>query len=427
MGSAKHSIAPVGALLLSVAILLTGNGLQGTLLPVRADLESFSQVEIGILGSFYFIGFTLGCLAGPAFIARAGHIRSYLALVSVASSIALLHAMIVEPVLWWIFRALTGFCFAALFIIIESWLNERSNNQTRGAIFSIYTIITLTVVSVGQMMLALSDPKAFPLFAITSILVSLAAVPVAMTRSQSPDPIDEIVPHVRRLYKLSPVGFIGCLAYGLAIGAFWTLGPIFAVDHRLTPIGIGLFMSATVLGGAVGQWPLGRLSDKVDRRLVILSTCVFAAVAGLALSYFQESAPALIIGLGFSFGLFAFPLYALSVAHANDLAAPTDYVATSGGLLLVYSASAAAGPAIASVFQSFVEQQSLFMYTAGVHLLAACFVFFRMPYRASVPKEDKVEFTEALIAAETVGPVEIIQPADEGSMVPSRSVVPRQT
>lgn len=410
MGSAKHSIASVAALLLSVAILLMGNGLQGTLLPVRADLEAFSRIEIGILGTSYFFGFTLGCLAGPALIARAGHIRAYLALVSVGSGVALLHAMIVEPALWWFFRALTGFCFAGLFIIIESWLNERAENETRGTVFSIYTIMTLTVVSVGQMIFTLSDPKSFSLFAIASILVSLAAVPVAFTRSQSPEPIPLVTPHISRLYALSPVGFMGCVSYGLTIGAFWTLGPIFALAGGLSSTGIGLFMSATVIGGAAGQWPLGRLSDNVDRRVVIFGTCLLASLTGLALSYVSTSASFLTFALGFIFGGFAFPLYALSVAHANDLSAPKAFVQTSSGLLLVYSVSAAAGPALASIVQTLVAQQSLFMCTAAVHLLTACFVLVRMPYRAAVPEDEKVEFDEALIATRTLAPLEFIEP-----------------
>ncbi len=412
MASVRQSIAPVTALLISVALLLMGNGLQGTLLPVRGNLEMFSDVQIGILGSCYYVGFTLGCLAAPLLIARVGHIRAYLAFVSLASTVALVHAAIVNPVLWWVLRGITGFCFAVLFVIIESWLNERSVRETRGTIFSIYTIINLTVITVGQMMLVLSDPSSFPLFALASILVSLAGVPVALSRAQSPDPIPVVMPRLSRLFALSPIGVLGCLAVGLANGAFWSLGPVFAMESGRGSAGIALFMSATVLGGAVGQWPFGRLSDLIDRRLVILANCTFAGVAGLVLSYFHQSPQASLIGLGFVYGVFAFPLYALSVAHANDFAAPTDHVETSSGLLLVFGIGSIIGPTLASLVDGLIAHQSLFTYMATIYLLTACFVIWRIAHREPAAEEDKGDFSDALIATRTAAPFEFIDKSD---------------
>ncbi len=197
-----------------------GNGLQGTLIPVRGNLESFAAFEIGLLGSAYYAGFALGCFVGPALISRAGHIRAYLAMVSVASIIALLHVLYIEPFLWWILRGIMGFCFAVLYIVIESWLNECSTNETRGKIFSIYTAINLTVITAGQMMLGLADPKSFALFALSSILVSLAALPVAFTTAVSPGPVAVVRPRLVKFYQVSPVGIAGCLAVGLANGSF---------------------------------------------------------------------------------------------------------------------------------------------------------------------------------------------------------------
>ena len=173
-------IAPIAALLLSVALLLMGNGLQGTLLPVRASIEAFSSIDIGIMGSAYFIGFGLGCFYGSRLVRRAGHIRTFTAMVAIASSAVLAHAIVVSPVLWWFLRAATGLCFAVLYLVIESWLNEKATNENRGLVFSIYTFINLTVITIGQMMLILDEPTNFPLFALSSILLSLAAVPVAM-------------------------------------------------------------------------------------------------------------------------------------------------------------------------------------------------------------------------------------------------------
>jgi MFS family permease len=251
------TLAPVSALLLSVVFLLMGNGLQGTLLPVRAQLELFSTGDIGILGSFYFLGFASGCYFGPHLVRRVGHIRAFAAMVSLASTATLVNVLVLEPLFWWPVRAITGFCFAVLYMVIESWLNEKSTNEIRGLVFSIYTIINLVVLTIGQMMLTLADPKAFPLFAVASILVSLAALPVALTKAPAPAPapIASVKIRVRYLYNASPVGFIGALVVGLANGSFWLLAPVFAQTNSAVvgASGIAMFMSISVIAGAMGQ------------------------------------------------------------------------------------------------------------------------------------------------------------------------------
>ena len=400
------TLTPVAALLASVSMLLMGNGLQGTLLPVRANMEQFGALEIGILGAAYFAGFVLGCLQGPALVARSGHIRAFLAMVSVASAVALLHAIVVVPALWWVLRAVTGFCFAILYIVIESWLNESATNETRGTIFSVYTVINLTVVTIGPMMLTFEDPGAFPLFALASILVSLAAVPVAFTRAASPPPIAVVRPRLRRLYAISPVGVMGCFAVGLANGSFWSLGAVFAQNRGLDTAGIGLFMSAVVIGGALSQWPLGRMSDRLDRRTVIVFASVIAVMAAVAVMLVPADNPTLTMAFGMAFGAGAFPIYALAVAHANDFAEPGDYVEVSSGLLLTYGVGAAIGPLMASALRESTLEPSLFFFTAVVHVGLIAFVAWRMTRRAPAPDSSRVDFDEAAIAAQTVLPFE---------------------
>lgn len=406
MSALKHSMSSVSALMISVAVLLMGNGLLGTLVPVRASLEAFSGIDIGILGSCYFIGFTLGCLTGPAIIARVGHIRTYLAFVAVASISALVLAMVPDARIWWLMRATTGFSFSVLFIVIESWLNERSDNTTRGAVLSIYMVINLTVLMLGQLMLTFDDPRSFSLFSIAAILFSLAALPVAMTSAQSPNPIPLVRPHVLRLYKLSPVGSVGCFAVGLANGAFWSIGPIFAIDRDLDTQGIAFFMSAIVLGGAIGQWPLGRLSDVIDRRYVIFAACIGAALAGLALSQASSGAHLVLYAWGFLFGAFALPLYALAVAHANDLTSPSDYVSTSSGLLLLLGIGSSIGPILSSMLDSLTAHNALFIFTCVIHLIIAGFVAWRTTRREAVAADEKGEFMDALVAAQIFAPIE---------------------
>lgn len=406
--------------MLSVAVLLMGNGLLGTLVPVRASLESFGGVTIGIMGSCYFLGFTLGCLTGPMLIARVGHIRTYLAFVAVAAITALVHAFAPEVWLWWLMRAITGFSFSVLFIVIESWLNERSDNTTRGTVLSIYMVINLTVLMLGQLMLTLDDPRSFSLFSLAAILFLLAALPVAMTSAQSPNPIPVVRPRFRRLYQQSPVGTVACFAVGLANGAFWSIGPIFALERGLDTQGIALFMSAVVLGGAIGQWPLGWLSDRTDRRFVILAACISGAVAGFTLSHGLTGHSSFLYVFGFLLGAFALPLYALAVAHANDFTQPADYVETSSGLLLLLGLGSSIGPLLSAMLDTLTTRNELFLYTCAVHLLLASFVAWRITRRAPVADEEKGGFQDALVAAQIFAPIEelIVPQADakaEGS------------
>lgn len=386
------TIAPVGALLLSVALLLTGNGLQGTLLPVRANLEDFGSVSIGILGSAYYVGFVAGCILTPLLIRRAGHIRLFTAMVAVASVVPLAHAMLVGPVPWWLLRAMTGLCLAGLYLIIESWLNERATPQNRGMIFTTYTTVNFSVITLGQMLLLTDDPVRFHLFSLASILVSLAAVPVAMTRYPQPAPISSARLSLRGLYRVSPVGAAGVLTVGLANGAFWGMAPAFASQAGLTITQVAWFMSATVVGGALSQWPFGRLSDRMDRRKTILLSCMCAAGSAGLVIFTYLTLPHLMIGAAFLFGVFSFPLYAISVAHTNDMATDVDFVAVAGGLLLINGAGSVVGPLIAGIAMHKLGPLGLFGFTAIVHLCMSAFTLHRMGQRAAPAQAQKTDF-----------------------------------
>lgn len=407
------AFAPISALLLSVALLLMGNGLQGTLLPVRANLEAFSATDIGILGSAYFFGFAAGCLYGPRLIRRAGHIRAFTALVAIASCVVLVHSLFVDPLLWWVLRAMTGFCFAALYMIIESWLNEKSTNETRGFVFSLYTIINLTVMTIGQLMLTLDRPEDFPLFMLASILVSLATVPVALTKAQAPAPIRSVKIRLFHLYRLSPVGVIGCLVVGVANGSFWSLAPVFAQEKGADTWGVAVFMSVAVLAGALGQWPLGRLSDRMDRRKVIIAAASGAALAGLLFVLWSPPSVTELLAVIFLFGLFTLPIYGIVVAHMNDYVEPGGYVEAASGLLLVYAMGAVVGPLVSSLFMQHLGPEGLFGVTASMHFTLAAFAFYRMRRRARAPEEERADFTESLHLAQTVAPVDLTAADDD--------------
>ncbi|MBT8433217.1 MAG: MFS transporter [Gammaproteobacteria bacterium] len=400
-------VAPIAALLISVALLLMGNGLQGTLLPVRASIEAFSALDIGVMGSSYFIGFALGCYYGAHMVRRAGHIRTFTAMVAIASSAVLAHSIIVSPLLWWFLRAITGLCFAVLYLVIESWLSERSTNENRGLVFSIYTFINLTVVTVGQMMLTLDEPTNFPLFALSSILLSLAAVPIAMTTSPAPKPVESVSIRFAHLYRVSPVGIIGCFAVGVANGSFWSLAPLYAQGETNDVTNVAFFMSITVIAGAIGQIPFGRLSDRMDRRRVMLISCMGAALAAGGLVMLDPAWQHFGVTITFLFGLFAFPLYSLSVAHTNDHIDASGYVEAAAGLLLVYALGAIVGPLLAASVMQLVGPSGLFLFTMAIHSAAALFILYRIRQRVAPPLEEHIPFGESLRVSQTVANIDM--------------------
>ena len=402
----KHALAPVAALLIGVSILLTGQGLQGILLPIRATLENFSTISIGVIGAAYFLGFTLGCLKGGELLQRVGHVRVFAAMTALASAAPLLHGLVVSSWVWSFLRLLTGFCLAVLYVVIESWLNERSTNANRGTIFSIYVMITLTVLAAGQMMFLLYDPFDMHLFAIASVLVSIAAIPVVLSTSPSPERPLFVDLDIARLYRTSPSGTIGCLTMGLADGAFWSLAPVFTASISNDISLAAWFMTSTVIGGALFQWPLGFLSDKIGRRKVLIAGAMIGFVVSAVIVFTAEGLSFLGINLlGAAWGAATFPLYAVAVAHANDYADPSEYVTVSSGLLFMFGVGAIAGPFIAAAMMTLMSFSGLYVFTGAVQLLLLIYVTQRMFRRTSSPPEQHIAFTDALATAHTASQV----------------------
>lgn len=394
----KALLPTVSALLFSVAILVTGNGLQWTLIPVRASLLTFDPIEIGLLGSSYYFGFALGCILGGRVIQRVGHIRAFTALTAIASTVVMVHTLTSNPVAWWGLRAVTGFCFAGLYLVIESWLNERATNENRGLVMGIYTMINLSVTIIGQMMLTLGDPADFPLFALASILISLAAVPVALTAARPPARLMQSRLRPIKLYSKSPVGVVGVLLAGVATGAFWSLGPSYAIAFGADTSEVAIFMSIAVFGGALVQWPVGRLSDNFDRRIVVIGLCGVGVLAALTLALANIEERAVVAVLVAAFGASAMPLYAICAAHAFDHIDAQDTVETSSGLLLANGLGAIAGPIAAAFFMGPVGPGGLFIATAAAHLMLAVFVIWRIRISHPVTREQRNEFDLATTA-----------------------------
>ena len=396
-----NALLPILSLLLSVSVLSMAHGLVGTLLPLRGLLEGYSESELGILGSVYFLGFGLGTIVGPHVINRVGHIRTFTAMAALICISVTLQALLTDPIFWWITRAITGMCLAALYIVIESWLNANADNDNRGMIFSVYTVVNLGVITVGQMMISTADLTAFTLFAVAMMLFAASAIPISMTRTSAPAPACAVKLRLRLLYGLSPVAVIGAFAVGWANGAFWTLGPVFAEQETGSTTMVAAFMSATVFAGAVGQLPLGRLSDRFDRRVIIMIAALCAALAAIGHVLASKYMHAGIIPCAIVFGLFALPLYALCVSHLNDQVEEDGYVEAASGLLLLYALGAVIGPLVASAFMNYFGSSALFVFTALVHFSLVMFAVVRICWHDAIPQEEKIAFSDTLVSTVT--------------------------
>jgi len=360
----RNVLLPVAALLLSTALLLAAHGLLLTLLPLYAEQSGFSANEIGLTGSAYYVGFVLGCLLTPVMVRRVGHIRSFAVLGSSYSALALL--FFAFPNFWgWIaLRLAIGAAIAGMHMVIESWLNERATKETRGTLLSVYTMICLLMITVGQQLLNLAEPGSGTLFGLAAILFSLAIIPVALTTSLAPAPINRVKISPRKLWRVSRVGTLGGIAGGLIVGAFWTLGPVYARGIGLDTFQLSVFISAVVMGGALFQLPLGRLSDHFDRRLVLLGSALLGIGSSLALGLnllpdFNATAV-----LALVWGGSVMTMYAICLAHANDRAAPEDFVLVSSAMLLIHGVAAAVGGPLASLMLAAFGPGGLFLFAA---------------------------------------------------------------
>jgi len=373
----RHIVA-VGAILFSTAIFIVGNGLLGLLIPARAHFAGFSELAIGLIGSAYFVGFVSGCFAGTRLLERVGHIRVFAIGAGLAAASTLFQSMLMSPFVWSLTRAFFGFAAAQMYMVIESWLNERATNEVRGRIFAAYLIVNFSSLVFGQMLYATARVESATLFSLCAIAYSLCLVPVCLTRL--PQPLAMRIPSLRplRIYGLAPVGIAGCIAVGLANGAIWTLAPVYALAHGFSKGWLSLFMSLFTLGGALIQLPLGRFSDRMDRRVIIALVCVVSAALGATIALAPGLDRSEILLLITLFGFSALPLYGLTVAHTNDRIPREDFVEASAALLMLSSLASVVGPLIAAVAMRAFGPGALFLYTAGIHTAMAGFTLVRL-------------------------------------------------
>ncbi len=390
------AIRPLIPLLLAAAILLGGNGLQSTLIALRGAQEGFSAATIGFMGTTYFAGFLLGCLFIVQIMRAVGHVRTFAALAALAAVGTLVLALFIDPVMWTIVRFLTGFCFAGLFTVMEAWLNSGVANRDRAQVLAVYRVVDLGSVTGAQFLIPAVGAGGYEIFMVMAIMITLSLVPVSLGDRSNPKPPDDVKLDLRRAWRISPLAAIGCIAVGLTNSAFRTMSPVYAEDIGMSVADIATFVSASIIGGAVIQYPLGYFSDRLDRRIVLLATTSAALLAALALPFLAGTNPWANFIWVFIFGSFAMPLYSLSAAHANDRAGENEYVMLNAGLMMFYSFGAVFGPFAAANVMEAAGPHSLFLFSAAVYVAFIGVIVWRMGARASVPDGERGRFTALL-------------------------------
>ncbi len=356
-----------------MGLLVVGTGLMFSAIGAQTSSANFPVLVTGLIMSAYFAGFVFGTYACPEVIRRFGHIRAFAAMASIASTVPILHALWLDPWFWGALRFVNGVCLVGLYIVVESWLNVVAPSDQRGKVFAAYMAVSCVAMALGQWLILVGDRSGFVPFALVSILFSFALLPITLTPVSEPEPTSAPTLGLVELFSISPIGVIGAVASGLLSGAFYSLGNVFGERVGFSAAGIATFMAATILGGAIFQWPVGHLSDRNDRRWVLFWVCVSGAAVALGGFYFALQSEASLIALGMVYGGLTFTIYGLSVAHVNDLIDRSRVLQVTGGLLLLHGVGATVGPTVAGGLMDLLGPGSLLLYFAGVLVgLALC-------------------------------------------------------
>ena len=386
---------PLTALLLGAAFLFVAGGINALVLPLRGAEEGFSDLALGLLGAGWAIGYVLGCLLVPVLVARVGHIRPFGVMATTASLSILLSLLLIDPIAWTVLRALAGFAFAGAAMIIESWLSEASSPHSRGKVYGVYAMVNLSALTTGQLLLTIEAPTIFFFFVLAAVFYNLALIPTALSSSAAPKPLTKTRLNLRLLWNNSPVAVVAVFLVGFSNGSFATLAAVYGRQIGLDTSAIALFVSMPILAGALAQIPVGYLSDRIDRRFVLIGVAVAALLAELLFILFSTTTPAVAIAIAAVVGGGIYSLYPVIIAHANDYAAPDDYVRTSGGLLLLFGFGSIFGPLVAGLVMSRIGPSGLFVTMLASHLALIGFALLRIRLRATLETEEKTDFVIA--------------------------------
>ncbi len=366
------------ALFLSIALIVAGNGLQGTLLGVRAGLEGMSRSSVGFFMSTYFLGYLVGSLLIPRAVYAVGHIRTFAGLSSIASAVSLAHVLAISVASWATLRSLHGFCYAGIVLVIESWLNANTDAPRRGRVLAVYGSVVLLFLTLGQLLLNAAAPTTFVPFCIVSSLLSLGLVPVTMTNVSAPGVVKAHRMRLGRVFEASPIGVVGVFVIGLTFSAFTGLGPSYALGLGLDTSGISFFMGSALIGALILQWPLGLLSDRIDRRWVILACTAALIAVSAVLANGPDLSHNVVIASVALFGAVSIPTYSVCVAHTIDWVEEQDVIPTTSTLLIVFGVGSIVGPVASGVAMSAAGLRGLFVVIAVANSLVLLYAATRL-------------------------------------------------
>ncbi|MEO1089279.1 MAG: MFS transporter [Pseudomonadota bacterium] len=381
-----HTVFTSWPLFLGMGLLMIGNGLQGTLLGVRAGLEGFPTTVIGLVMAGFYVGLLLGSAAAPRLIARVGHVRVFAAFTAIASATVLLHAVFVSPFVWALIRIVAGFSFAALFIVAESWLNSETRNENRGKVLSVYLIVSFAGASAGQILLNAGDPAGFVLFVMVSVLLSVAVVPMLLSTGSAPAMPRASRLHLVGLFRTSPLGVAGTFTSGLMMGSVMGMGAVFATQAGLGVAQVSSFMFATLAGVMLFQFPLGAVADRFDRRIVIIVVAACSGAMALGAAHFEGWTG---LGLMVIAAALGFPLYSISIAHTNDYLEHDAMVAAASGLMAINGIGSVIGPLAVSLSMSLMGAPGFALLLGVAQLTLALFGVYRSFRRQAVPLDER--------------------------------------
>jgi MFS family permease len=386
------AIAATWPLLLGMGVLMLGTGLQSTLLGLRATLEGFPTVVTGAIMSCYYVGYVLGTRIAPPLLRRLGHIRVFATLAAISSAAILVQGYFVDPFTWGIMRMFSGLCLAGIYVVAESWLNDRATRANRGRLFAVYMLVLYVGLGAAQFLLVLANPRTPTPFMLVSVLISLAMIPIVVSSRQIPQHAVPQKVRVRDLYRNSPLGVVAICVSGMVSAFIFSMGPVYARLSGLETSGVATYMAVSILAAVVTQYPVGRLSDRMDRRTVIAGVCTLTALVSAGIVVFPDMPRPLFMVLAALFSGFVLTLYSLSVSHVNDKLEPAQMVAASSALLLLNGAAAAVGPVVAGSLMAAFGPRSYFAALAALTGALAIYDLWRKSRRQPVPPSQKGPF-----------------------------------
>ena len=363
---------------------MLGNGLVSSLLGVRSTIEGFSTLTVGVMMAAYYLGYLAGSRMIPDMVGAVGHIRVFAGLGSLASLVVLVHPLWVHPVTWSLLRLVTGFSLAGLYVVAESWLNGLATNANRGNVLSLYLVMVLGGLGVGQVMLGLGSPEQYELFVLVSVLISLSLIPITLAPSEAPTVGLLQKTNIAEVYRITPLAIVGGAVVGVTNSALLGIGPVYGAQLGYPVAVIGQLLAAAMAGAVLLQWPLGRLSDRVPRRRVILG--VTLASVGVALAgVLVEGSTSALVGVMFLYGGLSFPLYGLVISHMNDWIPTSKLLSAAGAPVFAVGVGAVAGPVLAGGWMSVAGPVGMWWFLVSIHGLFALYILYRLAERPNIP------------------------------------------